>query len=163
MINIKQEALDGIKAYLDDEERPTPKKGYEKALFLSSHKRRLGYTTLHRIIKEVGVKAGIKRRVYPHMFRASMLTFMDKNGASVFEIKAQSRHKQIKTVERYVRHSDEHNKEVYNKTMPEFNGKTQPEPTSNQDNPDIMKQLLDRIKSLEHQLKQNNNKTDYIQ
>ena len=97
------------------------------------------------------------------MFRASMLTFTDKNGASVFEIKAQYRHKQIKTVERYVRHSDEHNKKVYNKTMPEFNGKTQPETTSNEDNPDMIKQLLDRIKSLETQLKQNNNKTVYIQ
>lgn len=43
---------------------------------------------------------------------------MDENGASIMEIKAQSRHKDIKTLEIYIRQSDEHIKNVYMNTVP---------------------------------------------
>lgn len=177
IINIKQEALDSIKAYLEDEERHKPKKEYENALFLSSQGKRIEVNTLNRLIKNIGFKA-LGKRVYPHLFRATMITIMDSNGASVFEIKQQSRHRQTKTLEGYVRHNNQYIKEIYEKTMPTFKEDNKPQskppekkPTPRekpQDNYIAKTNESNRIKQLELEiellkLKQQSNQTEYIQ
>ena len=55
--------------------------------------------TIINTVKRAGAKAGITKRIYPHLFRASLITHMDENGAFMMEIKAQSRHKDIKTLD----------------------------------------------------------------
>ena len=74
--------------------------------------------SIEHIVKKAGAKAGVTKKIYPHLFRASLITHMDKNGASMMEIKAQSRHKDIKTLEIYIRHSEEHIRNVYMNTVP---------------------------------------------
>lgn len=135
IINIHQEALQSIKIYLDYI-RPIPKKGHEKTLFLSRNRQRLSAMTLLGIVKNTAAQAGITKRVYPHIFRASLITHMDENGASVFEIKAQSRHRDVSNLQRYVRHSDSHIRDIYNKTVPTFNN-SQNKPTINPESQSI--------------------------
>ncbi|MCK5260828.1 MAG: PQQ-binding-like beta-propeller repeat protein [Thermoplasmatales archaeon] len=74
----------------------------------------------------IRAKAKITKRIYPHLFRASLITHMDENGASMMEIKAQSRHKDVKTLEIYIRHSEEHIKNVYMNTVPTLDGPQEP-------------------------------------
>jgi len=114
-INIHPVALESVKRYLAC--RQIPKHEPEKALFLNYRGERLGYMSIEHIVKKAGAKAGVTKKIYPHLFRASLITHMDKNGASMMEIKAQSRHKDVKTLEIYIRHSDEHIRNVYMNTV----------------------------------------------
>lgn len=118
-INIHHVALQSIREYLKS--RRKPKIGHETALYLNNKGERLGHMSITHIVKNSGAKAGITKRIYPHLFRASLITHMDENGASMMEIKAQSRHKDVKTLEIYIRHSEEHLKDVYLKTVPVIN------------------------------------------
>jgi len=86
--------------------------------------------SIQNIVKDAVAKADIKKRIYQHLFRASLITNMDENGASMMEIKAQSRHKDIKTLEIYIRHSDEHIKNVYMNTVPKLDKPNQIQTTS---------------------------------
>ena len=126
-INIHSLALEAIKKYLESYPQKS-KQNSERPLFLNYKKQRLGCMSIRNIVKDAAVKAQIKKNVYPHLFRASLITHMDENGASMMEIKAQSRHKDIKTLEIYIRHSDEHIKNVYMNTVPKLDepNKTQP-------------------------------------
>lgn len=123
-INIHPVALKSIKRYL--ELRKIPKKGHEKALFLNYRGERIGYMSIEHIVKKSGAKVGITKRIYPHLFRASLITHMDENGASMTEIKAQSRHKDVKTLEIYIRHSEEHIRNVYMNTVPTYDEPQKP-------------------------------------
>jgi hypothetical protein len=86
---------------------------------------------------------------------------MNQHGASVFEIKAQSRHKQIKTLERYIQPNDEQIRETYDKTTPKFNSEEEPEPKTKGDpdieeiskKPELLKEILGRLKELEQKEK----------
>lgn len=129
-INIHPLALKSIKKY--QESRRIPKNGHKNALFLNNKGERLGHMSIEHIVKKSGAKAGITKRIYPHLFRASLITHMDENGASMMEIKAQSRHKDVKTLEIYIRHSEEHIRNVYMNTVPtldEPQKPKQPQPT----------------------------------
>jgi len=123
-INIHPVALESIKQYLS--KRKTPIDGHEKALFLTYMGKRMGHMSIDQLVKKYGAKAKITKRIYPHLFRASLITHMDENGASMMEIKAQSRHKDIKTLEIYIRHSEEHIKNVYMNTVPTFDRSRDP-------------------------------------
>jgi len=75
------------------------------------------------MIKKYASLAGIKKRVYPHLFRASSITHMAEAGATIPEIMAQSKHRSVDTlIKHYIRPSEKHNKEVYLKTL-SFNKK----------------------------------------
>ncbi|MCJ7571997.1 MAG: site-specific integrase [Candidatus Thermoplasmatota archaeon] len=116
-INIHQVALDAIKKYIESHPQKN-EKNLERPLFLNYKNQRIGYMSIENIVKEAAAKAEINKRIYPHLFRASLITHMDENGASMMDIKAQSRHKDIKTLEIYIRHSDKHLKNVYINTVP---------------------------------------------
>lgn len=130
-INIHSVALEAIKKYIESYPQK-PEKNHETPLFLNYKNQRIGYMSIENIVKDAAAKAKINKRIYPHLFRASLITHMDENGASMMEIKAQSRHKDIKTLEIYIRHSDEHIKNVYMKTVPNLDEpqKTQTTPQS---------------------------------
>jgi len=119
--NIHPDCLKAIGDYLAL--REYAKKGYENALFLNDRRERIGKTFLHMMIKKYATLAGIKKRVYPHLFRASSITHMAEAGATIPEIMAQSRHRSVDTlIKHYICPSEKHNKEVYLKTL-SFNKK----------------------------------------
>lgn len=114
-INIHPDALKSIANYLKVRELPLTT--YENALFLSRERRRIGRTDIHMTIKKYAYKAGIKKRVYPHLFRISSITHMAEKGLNLEEIRRQSRHKRYDTLQSYVQMSDQHVKNVYMKAM----------------------------------------------
>jgi site-specific recombinase XerD len=134
IINIHPKALQSIEKYIKSH-RGNPSDENENALFLNKNGKRLSYMTIMNTVKRAGAKAGITKRIYPHLLRASLITHMDENGASMMEIKAQSRHKDTKTLEIYIRHSDEHLKNVYMKTVPSFDKIDNTEQSSQQKTP----------------------------
>ncbi len=128
--NIHPECLKAIGDYLAIREQP--KEGHEKALFLNNKRERIGRTYLHNMIKKYASLAGINKRVYAHLFRASSITHMHNAGASIPEIMAQSKHRSVDTlVKHYICPLEERYKEVYLNTL-SFDNKTE----------DVKKELL---------------------
>lgn len=124
--NIHPDCLKAIGDYLTLRERA--KKGHENALFLNDHREKIGKTFLHLMIKKYASLAGIKKRVYPHLLRASSITHMAEAGATIPEIMAQSKHRSVDTlIKHYICPSEKHNKEVYLKTL-SFNKKPERKP-----------------------------------
>ncbi len=149
-INIHPDALEAIKRYL--KERGKAKEGHENALFLNKYGYRLGKTAIAHMVKKYAAKAGIEKRVYPHLFRISSITHMAENGATLEEIRRQSRHKDLKTLTGYIQLADQHVKEVYIKTLPSFNGEELHKENSGvnrwQNQPDIQNKeqiLIDKL------------------
>jgi site-specific recombinase XerD len=114
-INIHPDALKSTANYLKVRELPLV--GHENALFLSRERKRIGRTDIHTTIKKYAYKTGIKKRVYPHLFRISSITHMAEKGLNLEEIRMQSRHKRYDTLQSYVQMSDNHIKKVYMNSM----------------------------------------------
>ena len=147
-INIHPDALKSIANYL--QVRKLPLNGHEKALFLSRKQCRIGRTDIHLTIKKYAYKTGIKKRVYPHLFRISSITHMAEKGLNLEEIRMQSRHKKYDTLQSYVQMSNNHIKKVYMKSMDLYNDckkhKTEAETKSNDFNiSDIKIQIAEKL------------------
>jgi site-specific recombinase XerD len=115
-VNIHTEALDSIQKYLSV--KPLPKPGPEKALFLNIDGKRITSGGIEYLVISAVKKTGIQKHVYPHMLRASLITHMSNNGANLFQIKAQSRHKTISVINRYIRPSQQERLQSYETYVP---------------------------------------------
>ena len=67
-----------------------------------------GAESIARVIKLSAWKAGIKRRVYPHMLRHSYATHQLEQGVDMRYIQQWLGHESVKTTQRYT-HVSEHN------------------------------------------------------
>ncbi|MGC9308965.1 MAG: tyrosine-type recombinase/integrase [Thermoplasmatota archaeon] len=65
VVNITQDCADSIKRYLDVRNQPAP--GHEKILFLSPQGMKLSHYHVYKIVAENAAKAGITKKVYPHL------------------------------------------------------------------------------------------------
>jgi len=147
-INIHPDALKSISNYLKVRELPIT--GHGNALFLSRERKRIGRTDIHTTIKKYAYCTGIKKRVYPHLFRISSITHMAEKGLNLEEIRMQSRHKRYDTLQSYVQMSNNHVKKVYMKSMDLYNEgkkhKTEAEhKNNNYDTSTIQIQLAEKL------------------
>ena len=115
-VNIASEAVSAIRDYLQDG-RPLPSPGMEDYLMLSSGGKRLPRSALWKMVKMTAFRAGIEKNVYPHIFRHSMITHMAEKGLSAPFIKAQSRHKKLDTVQKYIHLSHKSVRDEYDKVF----------------------------------------------
>ncbi len=110
-------AKDAIKKYLD-------KRVYiDDALFvnLSPTKNekdkdlRLTTRSIERIVKKYAIKAGISKKVTPHVIRHSFATDLLRNGADIRSVQMLLGHSNISTTQVYTHLTDKHLKEVHKK------------------------------------------------
>lgn len=104
IVNLSDYAVDALKEYLQDL-RPfiapaTPEDA--NMLILSVNGRAMHRNDAWRIVKKLAFEAGIKKNTFPHLLRHSGITRMAEKDINVFSIKAQSRHKRLETVMKYV-------------------------------------------------------------
>ena len=93
-----------------------PKKGYEDFLFLNNRGSQLSRVMIFYIIKDLTLKAGIKKTVSPHTFRHSFATHLVEGGADLRAVQEMLGHESITTTEIYT-HLD---REFLRKTLEEF-------------------------------------------
>ncbi|HWP61048.1 MAG TPA: site-specific tyrosine recombinase/integron integrase [Candidatus Paceibacterota bacterium] len=98
---------------------------YEKArhdtedpLFISygrggTHGERLTPRSVERLIKAYAIKAGITRKVTPHVIRHSFATDLLENGADLRSVQALLGHANIATTQVYTHVTDKHLREVH--------------------------------------------------
>lgn len=93
-----------------------PAKGNEDILFLNKKGSKLSRIMIFYIIKDLALKAGIKKTVSPHTFRHSFATHLVEGGADLRAVQEMLGHASITTTEIYT-HLD---REFLRKTLEQF-------------------------------------------
>ena len=93
-----------------------PVKGNEDFLFLNKKGSKLSRIMIFYIIKDLALKAGIKKTVSPHTFRHSFATHLVEGGADLRAVQEMLGHASITTTEIYT-HLD---REFLRKTLEQF-------------------------------------------
>jgi integrase/recombinase XerD len=94
----------------------SPTKGNEDILFLNKRGSRLSRVMIFYIIKDLALKAGIKKTVSPHTFRHSFATHLVEGGADLRAVQEMLGHASITTTEIYT-HLD---RDFLRKTLEQF-------------------------------------------
>lgn len=84
-------------------------------LFISGQCKRITISRVQQLLHIYTDLAGIEKNVTPHTFRHSFATDLKINGADIYDIKEQLRHKKISSTEIYVHINDQRKQEIYDK------------------------------------------------
>ena len=88
--------------------RNKDRKSKNNKLFISKSYKNLDRTAVFRIIKSTGVKAGIRKELYPHILRHSAATHMLEGGCD------------LRTVQEFLGHSSVSTTQIYTKVTKAF-------------------------------------------
>jgi site-specific recombinase XerD len=80
---------------------------------------RLSPRAVQRVLKSYAIKAGITRKVSPHVIRHSFATDLLSNGADIRSVQALLGHANIGTTQIYTHVTDKHLRDIHKK----FHGK----------------------------------------
>jgi site-specific recombinase XerD len=119
VVFISEEARGIVKKYLEK------RKDMDDALFVQIDKKalkdntergiRLTARSIERIVKHYAIKAGISKKVTPHVIRHSFATDLLSNGADLRSVQALLGHANITTTQIYTHVTDKHLRDVHKK------------------------------------------------
>lgn len=101
LVPISPKAIQEIRLYLPDRNQGRIKPGYEDYLFLARWGNNLSRIMVFHLIKDLAVKAGIRKNISPHTFRHSFATHLLEGGANLRAIQCMLGHETIATTEIY--------------------------------------------------------------
>lgn len=93
-------------------------KSFEDTVFLNRRGKNLSRVMIFTIIKNLAIKAGIKKKISPHTFRHSFATHLLERGADLRAIQQMLGHESITTTEIYMHLDKSFLKEVVNTFHP---------------------------------------------
>ncbi len=116
VVFLSESAKDAIKNYLKKRD------DMEEAMFVQlskinpgASKERLTTRSMERIVKYYAIKAGISKKVTPHVIRHSFATDLLSNGADIRSVQMMLGHANIATTQIYTHVTDKQLKEVHKK------------------------------------------------
>ena len=101
VVTMTSRVVQAIKDYILYERKPLDKN--EKALFLNHFGKRIGEHFVRNHLKECAIECGIRKRVYPHMLRATCITHLLNKGINPLTVQTHARHSDFNTTMRYNR------------------------------------------------------------
>ncbi len=113
VVFLSEEAKDAIKVYLK------ARKDMEEAMFVNNSRNsaaaRLTPRSIERIVQEYAIKAGISKKVTPHVLRHSFATDLLSNGADIRSVQVMLGHANIATTQIYTHITDKQLRDVHKK------------------------------------------------
>ncbi len=114
VVFLSPSAKDALKKYL------AKRKDMDEALFVQMGKNAKGVSELRltprsveRLVKRYAIKAGITRKVTPHVIRHSFATDLLHNGADLRSVQAMLGHANIATTQVYTHVTDKHLRDIH--------------------------------------------------
>ncbi|MDD2935113.1 MAG: tyrosine-type recombinase/integrase [Candidatus Pacebacteria bacterium] len=111
VVFLSEDSKIAVKKYLDN------RKDMEDALFVSFSRngetKRLTPRSIERIVKYYAIKAGISKKVTPHVIRHSFATDLLQNGADLRAVQMMLGHSNIATTQVYTHITDKQLREVH--------------------------------------------------
>jgi integrase/recombinase XerD len=119
LVPVGKSALKYVKIYINDV-RPhiVAKPGYENFAFLNRRGKGLTRVMIFTIIKNLTLKAGIKKTISPHTFRHSFATHLIEGGADLRAVQEMLGHESITTTEIYTHLDREYLKQIIQEFHP---------------------------------------------
>lgn len=116
VVFLSNRAKSSLKAYL------SKRKDLEDALFVNIGKnksskddKRLTSRSIERLVKYYAIKAGVSKKVTPHVIRHSFATDLLQNGADIRSVQMLLGHANIGTTQIYTHITDKHLRDVHKK------------------------------------------------
>ncbi len=124
LIPIGGEAIKHILIYVNEiRSKITEKKGHEDILFLNRRGTSLSRIMVFYIIKDLAMKANIRKNISPHTFRHSFATHLVEGGADLRAVQEMLGHESITTTEIYTHLDRNFLRDTLNKYHPGFKNK----------------------------------------
>ena len=101
LVPLSKQSIAQIGLWKTDRNLLNIKKGSEDILFLNRRGSKLTRDMIFKIVKELALLAGIRKKVSPHTFRHSFATHLLENGANLRAIQQLLGHESITTTELY--------------------------------------------------------------
>lgn len=115
-------AIDALRAYLTDPERPRATPREPDAMFLNRRGGRLTTRSLGRIVDAHSLRASIHRKVTPHTLRHSFATHLLDRGADLRSVQELLGHAHLVTTQIYTHVSIERLRKIYEQAHPHAQG-----------------------------------------
>lgn len=124
LIPIGTDAVKHIQIYLNEIRiHLTEKKGHEDILFLNRRGAALSRVMVFYIIKDLAMKADIRKNISPHTFRHSFATHLVEGGADLRAVQEMLGHESITTTEIYTHLDRNFLRDTLNRYHPGFRNK----------------------------------------
>lgn len=113
-----ESAIAAVTGYLDVARKRLMKRKSSNLLFVNNRGGKLTRQAVWKIISDCGVRAGIKRKLTPHVLRHSFATHLIEHGADLRAVQMMLGHADISTTQIYTHVTKERIKQVYKKYHP---------------------------------------------
>jgi integrase/recombinase XerD len=111
---IEEKTVKALKGCLD------ARKAVSGPLFISSHRQRINERTVQRMIKRYAARAGITKKVTPHVLRHTFATTLLKQGADIRIIQQLLGHASVATTQIYTHLDDRALRDAYRRAKPQY-------------------------------------------
>jgi integrase/recombinase XerC len=111
-------AVEALRDYLADPERPAPAPRAANAVFLNLRGGRLSTRSLGRIVEQHVLRAGLGRKATPHTLRHSFATHLLDRGADLKAVQELLGHAHLATTQIYTHVSIERLRRIYDQAHP---------------------------------------------
>jgi integrase/recombinase XerD len=124
LIPIGSDAIKHLQLYLQEiRTKQVEKKGNEDIVFLNRRGSKLSRIMVFYIIKDLAIKAEIKKTISPHTFRHSFATHLVEGGADLRAVQEMLGHESITTTEIYTHLDRNFLRDTLNRFHPGFKNK----------------------------------------
>lgn len=118
IVPLGEQALEKVRAYLEDGRPALAKPGSQDILFLNHRGGRLSRQGFWKIIKRHAALAGVNRHVSPHTMRHSFATHLLEHGADLRSVQEMLGHASVSTTQVYTHLTRDKLKEIYKNAHP---------------------------------------------